>query len=106
MQILPGLRNVPSILLGRVGRYDPDGPLSDAEEAGVRQDETFNSASVIKIPVLVMAYQMADRGTLSLDERIPIRKEDVRGGSGFRPRPVRRCRAATAGTRPSRRDSR
>jgi beta-lactamase class A len=29
-----------------------------------------------------MAYQMADRGTLSLDERLTVRKEDVRGGSG------------------------
>jgi beta-lactamase class A len=57
--------------------------LGTGEEAGVRADETFNSASVIKIPVLVMAYQMADRGALSLDQRITIRKEDIRGGSGI-----------------------
>ena len=56
--------------------------LTTGEEAAVHADDTFNSASVIKIPVLVMAYQLADRGTLSLDERITIRKEDVRGGSG------------------------
>lgn len=43
----------------------------------------FNSASVIKIPVLVLAFQMADRGALNLDERITIRKEDIRGGSGI-----------------------
>jgi beta-lactamase class A len=53
------------------------------EEAGVRADETFNSASVIKIPVLVLAYQMADKGQVSLAERITIRTEDVRGGSGI-----------------------
>ena len=56
--------------------------LTTGEEAAVRADEPFNSASVIKLPVLVMAYQMADRGELSLDERVMIRKEDIRGGSG------------------------
>jgi beta-lactamase class A len=57
--------------------------LTTGETAGVRDSEIFNSASVIKIPVLVLAFQMADRGELKLDERIPIRKEDVRGGSGI-----------------------
>ena len=57
--------------------------LTTGEEAGVRADETFNSASVIKIPVLVLAYQLADKGALSLDERMTIRKEDIRGGSGI-----------------------
>jgi beta-lactamase class A len=57
--------------------------LTTGEEAGVRADETFNSASVIKMPVLVLAYQLADKGTLSLGERLTIRKEDIRGGSGI-----------------------
>jgi len=57
--------------------------LTTGETAGVRDGEMFNSASVIKIPVLVLAYQMADRGALELDERITIRKEDIRGGSGI-----------------------
>lgn len=56
--------------------------LTTGEAAAVRADETFNSASVIKIPVLVMAFQLAERGAISLDERIEIRKEDIRGGSG------------------------
>jgi len=56
--------------------------LTTGETAGVRADEGLNSASVIKIPVMVMAYQMADRGEIKLDERITIRKEDTRGGSG------------------------
>jgi beta-lactamase class A len=57
--------------------------LTTNETAGVREGETFNSASVIKIPVLVLAFQMADKGALNLDERITIRKEDIRGGSGI-----------------------
>ena len=57
--------------------------LATGETAGVREGETFNSASVIKIPVLVLAFQMADKGALTLDERITIGKEDIRGGSGI-----------------------
>jgi beta-lactamase class A len=57
--------------------------LKTGASAGVRENEIFNSASVIKIPVLVLAFQMADRGELKLDERVTIRKEDVRGGSGI-----------------------
>ncbi len=57
--------------------------LTTGEEAAVRADETFNSASVIKIPVLLLAYQMAEKGALSLDERITMRQEDIRGGSGI-----------------------
>lgn len=57
--------------------------LTTNETAGVRDGEAFNSASVIKIPVLVIAFQMADKGQLNLDERVTIRKEDIRGGSGI-----------------------
>ena len=66
---------------GKAGIYVKH--LATGEEAAVRGDEVFNSASVIKIPVLVLAFQMADRGTIDLDERITIRKEDIRGGSGI-----------------------
>jgi beta-lactamase class A len=57
--------------------------LTTGEEAGVRADETFNSASVIKLPVLVLAFEMVDRGQLSLSERITVRAEDMRSGSGI-----------------------
>ncbi|MSO36532.1 MAG: serine hydrolase [Acidobacteria bacterium] len=57
--------------------------LTTGETAGVREGELLNSASVIKIPVMVLAFQMAERGEIKLDERITIRKEDLRGGSGI-----------------------
>jgi beta-lactamase class A len=57
--------------------------LTTGETAGVRDGEVFNSASVIKIPVLVLAFQLAETGAINLDERITIRKEDIRGGSGI-----------------------
>lgn len=57
--------------------------LGTGEEAGVRPDDLFNSASVVKIPVMVLAFQLADQGKLSLDERVTITAADVRGGSGI-----------------------
>ena len=57
--------------------------LTLGEEAGVRADETFNSASVVKIPIMVLAFQMSEKGQLSLSQRIPITPADVRGGSGI-----------------------
>ena len=56
--------------------------LKTGEEATVRADESFNSASVIKIPVFVIGYQMAEKKTLDLDARVTIAKADKRGGSG------------------------
>jgi len=56
--------------------------LKTGETASVLPDEKFNSASVIKIPVLVMAYQMAEKSTLDLTARVTIAKGDKRGGSG------------------------
>lgn len=57
--------------------------LTTGEEGAVNADETFNSASVIKIPVAVQALEMVDAGTKNLATRITLRAEDVRGGSGI-----------------------
>lgn len=72
--------------------------LKTGEEAAVLADERFNSASVIKIPAMVMAYQMAERGTLDLDARIVMEKADRRGGSGV-------LRYHDAGLQPTVRDA-
>jgi beta-lactamase class A len=56
--------------------------LTTQEEAGVNADEIFNSASVIKLGVLTLALELVERGTLRLEDRITIRPEDIRGGSG------------------------
>jgi beta-lactamase class A len=56
--------------------------LTTGDSAGVRADEAFNSASVIKIPILALAFEMADHGRLSLADRVTITAADRRGGSG------------------------
>jgi beta-lactamase class A len=57
--------------------------LTTGEEAGIRPDESFNSASVIKLPALVLAMQQVDAGTRSLATRLTITAENKRGGSGI-----------------------
>jgi reactive intermediate/imine deaminase len=56
--------------------------LKTGEEAAVAADDSFNSQSVIKVPVLVRAFQLADKGQLNLDERVPLTRADLRDGTG------------------------
>src|SRR5436853_6627184 len=56
--------------------------LTTGEEAAVRADEAFSSASVIKIPIMVRAFQLVDRNALDLAERVEIHRSDLRDGTG------------------------
>lgn len=57
--------------------------LPSGREIAVRADEPMNTLSVIKIPVMVLAYRDAEAGRLDLEERYRIRPEDRRRGSGL-----------------------
>jgi beta-lactamase class A len=65
---------------GHAGVYVKN--LKTGEDAGFRADEIFNSASVIKLPVAALVLEKAAHGELNLDERVHLRKEDVRIGTG------------------------
>lgn len=56
--------------------------LRTGDEVAVRADESFNSQSVIKIPIMVRAFQLAEQGRLALDERVTLGRADVRDGTG------------------------
>ena len=56
--------------------------LGTGEEASVRGDESFSSASVIKLAIMIRAFQMVDAKTLDLNERVKIGRADLRDGSG------------------------
>src|SRR5688572_25451835 len=43
---------------------------------------SFSSQSTRKIPIMILAFQSADQGTLSLDERVEIQRSDFRYGTG------------------------
>ncbi len=56
--------------------------LGTGEEAAVRGDESFSSASVIKLAIMIRAFQLVDAKQLDLNERVEIRRADLRDGSG------------------------
>jgi len=57
--------------------------LSTGKEVAIRADVPMNTASVIKIPVMVLAFRDADAGRLNLDERHTITADEQRRGSGL-----------------------
>ena len=57
--------------------------LASGHEVSIRADVPMNTASVIKIPVMILAFRDADAGRLDLDQRYVIRPEDQRRGSGL-----------------------
>jgi beta-lactamase class A len=64
----------------RVGLYVKH--LGTGEQASIRADEIFSSQSTRKIPIMIMAFEAAERGTLTLDDRIQIARSDFRNGTG------------------------
>jgi beta-lactamase class A len=64
----------------RVGLYVKH--LGTGEQVAIRADEIFSSQSTRKIPIMVMAFESADRGALNLDERVEVRRSDFRTGTG------------------------
>ena len=57
--------------------------LATGRELALRADEPMNTASVIKIAVMVLAERDADAGPLKLDERHTISADEQRRGSGL-----------------------
>jgi beta-lactamase class A len=56
--------------------------LETGEEAAVGADDSFNSQSVIKIPIMVRAFQLAEQRKLRLDERVTLNRAELRDGTG------------------------
>jgi beta-lactamase class A len=57
--------------------------LATGKEVAIRADVPMNTASVIKIPVMILAFRDADAGKLGLDERHTITADELRRGSGL-----------------------
>lgn len=47
-----------------------------------RGDETFPTASLVKVPILVTVFDLVEKGTLSLDDKLTLLKIDKVPGSG------------------------
>ena len=50
---------------------------------GVRADEAFFSASIIKVPVMVAVYRKVEKGDLSFSQEIELKEEDWAAGAGW-----------------------
>ena len=70
-----------STLDARVSVYAQHVPTG--REVAINADEVMNTASVIKIPILILAYRDAEAGRLDLDERREVTLDDYRQGSGL-----------------------
>jgi beta-lactamase class A len=57
--------------------------LKTGREIAIRADVPMNTASVIKMPVMILAYRDAEAGKLSLDARHIVKPEELRRGSGL-----------------------
>ncbi|CAN5894336.1 N/A [soil metagenome] len=57
--------------------------LDTGERLERRGDETFPTASLIKVPVLVTVYDLVEKGTLGLDDPLTVLRIDRVGGSGL-----------------------
>jgi len=56
--------------------------LDTGERLSLRGDETFPTASLIKVPILVTLYDLAEQKQLSLDDPVTVIKIDQVPGSG------------------------
>jgi len=56
--------------------------LDTGERLERRGDETFPTASLIKVPILVTVYDLVEQGQLSLDDQLTLLKIDKVPGSG------------------------
>jgi beta-lactamase class A len=57
--------------------------LDTGERLERRGDETFPTASLIKVSILVTVYDLVEKGMLGLDDPLTILKIDKVGGSGL-----------------------
>lgn len=57
--------------------------IPTGREIAIRADEPMNTLSVIKLPVMVLAFRDAEAGRLDLDARRTVGPDDLRRGSGL-----------------------
>jgi len=79
-QIVGDIDELTRNLSGVYGMYVVE--LLDDQTYGLMQDDTFQAASLIKLPVMTALLHEAERGSINLDAKYVLRDEDKIGGSG------------------------
>ncbi|MEZ4588347.1 MAG: serine hydrolase [Gemmatimonadales bacterium] len=57
--------------------------LPSGREIAIRADESMNTLSVIKIPIMIQAFRDAEANRLRLTDRYTVQSDDLRRGSGL-----------------------
>src|SRR5215204_1199128 len=66
---------------GVAGLYVRD--LEGGYGYGIRPDERFFTASIIKVPIMVAVYRKVDEGELEFSQQIEIKEQDWAAGAGW-----------------------
>ena len=74
MRILDAIRDAMNDLPGHTGFYYLN--LVNGDEYGVREDEVFGAASVIKLPLYMHVMAECAAGRMSLDEQLTVTEAD------------------------------
>jgi beta-lactamase class A len=80
-KVLEGARQEIEDYSGVAGLYVWD--LEGDYGYGIRPDEQFFSASIIKVPIMVAVYREVDAGELEFSQEIEIKEEDWAAGAGW-----------------------
>lgn len=79
-KILEGIEKELEVLPGHVGFYYKN--LVTGKEYGVREEEIYSAASVIKFPLFLHILAECEQGRMSLDDEIVTEEEDKVPGCG------------------------
>ncbi|MBQ2956561.1 MAG: serine hydrolase [Clostridia bacterium] len=74
MRVLESIREEMSSIPGHLGFYYKN--LATGYEFGVREDEAFSAASVIKLPLFMHVLRESAAGRMSMDEKLVVTEED------------------------------
>ena len=80
-KILEGARQEIEDYKGVAGLYVWD--LDEDFGYGIRPDEQFFTASIIKVPIMVAVYRKVDAGELEFSQEIEIKDKDWAAGAGW-----------------------
>ncbi len=80
VKVLSEIEDITKNLSGIYGVYVVR--LNDESNYGVNEDEVFQAASLIKLPVMIGMYQEAESGRISLESKYKLKEGDKLGGAG------------------------
>ncbi|MDP9339221.1 MAG: class A beta-lactamase-related serine hydrolase [Acidobacteriota bacterium] len=80
VQLQSQIQDIRSIFPGNMAVYMKN--LQTGEEIAIDADTTYETFSVIKVPIMAEVFHQAESGKLSLDQRIEIKLGDQRLPSG------------------------